>query len=136
MKARIFLITLVIAVSGSFVCASAQNISNEKSVDISNQLAKISIDENNLVAVSYHDISDKDRRKLSVCIYDDYGYLVNHYGLIKRKKAIVRFDMSHLPDGNYNFGVYKKDELVCSKVITNGTQDQSGVTDGNYMVNK
>ena len=136
MKARIFLITIVIAVSGSFVCASAQNISNEKSADISNQLAKISIDVNNLVAVSYHNISDKDRRKLSVSIYDDFGYLVYHHQLNKRKKAIVRFDMSQLPDGNYNFGVYKKYELVCSKVITNGTQDQSGVTDSIYMVNK
>ena len=136
MKTRIIFISVVIALSASFADASAQNINNKKSVGISDQQVKISIDENNLIAVEYINISDKDHRKLSICIYDDFGYMVFQRPVSKQEKRRTKYDLARLPDGDYNFGIYSRYHLVYSEIITKEAEALIQLDDDLYLGQK
>lgn len=122
MKSYIFLFTLAIAVSASPINISAQHAGNDQFSTIEHSMARINIDTNHMVAVAYQCLFENDRRRLVVRVFDEAGYLVYFCNLRKQGRAQIRFDLSQLDDGTYDFGLYDRDSMLCSKSIQKETK--------------
>ncbi len=127
MKATILLITAAIAVSGAFSIVSAQSPGDDKFTTLQHPQARISIDTNNLVAITFHCQFEEKCRNLLVRILDETGYMVYFCNLKKQGSVRIRIDPSHLSDGEYDFEFYVNDELNCSKGILKETLSHTHV---------
>jgi hypothetical protein len=134
MKTKGILIAMIFVVFTSFNIFAIAEINTNLPDSIKHRI-NIRVNQHNEVVLRADCLKDQKRTNLVLKVFSDKGQMVYAVGFHKKGGIYRGFDMKELPEGKYNFVVYKNLKEVYSKQILKSNEYVS-TDDGNSKIAK